>query len=200
MSSHWRYVLPALIFATHLLAGCATLTTSSSQTVTLTTEPPGAACTFKRDGQVIGIVNPTPGSLTVSKSHSDIDVSCRRDDYLDAVGRVGSKFQAMTFGNILFGGIIGIVVDATSGATAEYEATISIRLTPAEFPSNEARDTFFEQQKETLVAQARQVRERISKMCSPADCEQQLRLATEEEKTGLERIEAQRQIARIKSG
>ena len=197
MSCLLRLALLALM-ASSLLGGCATLTTSSSQTVTLTTEPPGAACTFKREGEVIGIINPTPGSLTVSKSHSDIDVSCTREGYLDAVGRVGSKFQAMTFGNILFGGIIGIAVDAVSGATAEYEANVSIRMTPAEFASVEARDKFFDQQRETFLAQATQVKERISSMCKPPDCEQQLRLAADEEKAGLARIEAQRQAARVK--
>jgi len=198
MSCFLRLALLALM-ASSFLGGCATLTTSSSQTVTLTTEPPGAACTFKREGAVIGIINPTPGSLTVSKSHADIDVTCTREGYLDAVGRVGSKFQAMTFGNILFGGIIGIAVDAVSGATAEYEANVAIRMTPAEFASAEARDKFFEQQRETFVAQAKQVRERISSMCNPPACEQQLRLADDEEKAGLARIETQRQAARIKA-
>jgi hypothetical protein len=196
-----------------LLGGCATLTTSSSQTVTLTTDPAGAACTFKREGKVVGIVNPTPGSLVVSKSHTDIDVACVKEGYLDATGKVGSKFQAMTFGNILFGGIIGIAVDAASGATAEYEPTISIRLTPSEFPDVAARDRFFDLQRETLIAQAKQVRERISSMCSssqrptgtgslPSDqnnCDEQLRLARDDEKAALDRIEAQRQAAKVKS-
>jgi hypothetical protein len=185
--------------ASSLLGGCATLTTSSSQTVTLTTEPPGAACTFKRDGEVIGIVNPTPGSLTVNKSHADIDVSCVKEGYIDAIGRVGSKFQAMTFGNILFGGIIGIAVDAVSGATAEYEANVAIRLTPAEFETEQARDRFFEQQRETFVAQAKQVKDRIARMCEPPNCDRQLKLADEEERAGLARIEAQRQSARIQA-
>jgi len=124
MSGLVRLALLSLM-ASAFLGGCATLTTSSSQTVTLTTEPPGAACTFRREGEVIGIVNPTPGSLSVKKSHADIDVTCVKEGFLDAVGRVGSKFQAMTFGNILFGGIIGIAVDAVSGATAEYEANVA---------------------------------------------------------------------------
>lgn len=187
-----------VLMASTLLGGCATLTTSASQTVTLTTEPPGAACTFKREGEVIGIVNPTPGSLSVKKSHADIDVNCVKEGFLDAVGRVGSKFQAMTFGNILFGGIIGIVVDAASGATAEYEANVAIRMTPAEFPSIEARDKFFDLQRETFVTQATQVKERISSMCQPPDCERQLALAADEEKAGLARIEMQRQSARVK--
>jgi hypothetical protein len=119
----------------------------------------------------------------------------------------------MTFGNILFGGIIGIVVDAASGATAEYEPTITIRLTPSEFADAAARDRFFDEQRDTFVAQAKQVRARISEKCQSSDrqsgagsmgvaspnCDDQLRLADEEEKSGLARIEAQRQTARIKA-
>jgi len=44
---------------------------------------------------------PDPGSLTVKKSHADIDATCVEEGILDVVGRVGAKFQAMTFGNIL---------------------------------------------------------------------------------------------------
>ena len=198
MEKRLRVVLLVLA-AAGFLGGCVTLTTSSSQTVALTTEPPGAACTFKREGQIIGIINPTPGSLSVTKSHSDIDVTCTKEGYVDAAGRVGSKFQAMTFGNILFGGIIGIAVDAVSGATAEYEATVAIRLMPAEFLNIEARDRFFEQQRETFVTQTRQVRERISRRCNPPDCDRQLKHTEDEETTAFARIEARRQSARIKA-
>jgi hypothetical protein len=194
-----RTVALLAALAVILLNGCATLTTSSSQTVTMMTEPPGATCTFKREGQVIGVVNPTPGSLSVQKSHKPIDVACAKDGFIDAVGTVGSRFQPMTFGNVLFGGIIGIVVDAASGASAEYEPQITVRLTPSDFASAEARDSFFIRQRDIFVAQSKQVRERISETCKPLECEQQLRLAEHEEKSGLARIEAQRQSSKIKT-
>ncbi|MGE5161175.1 MAG: hypothetical protein ACM3O5_06695 [Betaproteobacteria bacterium] len=209
----FRFCAALALLAMAMLSGCATLTTSSSQTVTMTTDPAGAACTFKRDGQVIGVVNPTPGSLSVSKSHTAIDVSCAKEGFIDARGSVGSKFQAMTFGNILFGGIIGIAVDAASGATAEYEPTITIRLIPSEFADAAARDRFFDEQRDSFIVEARKVRARISEMCQPSErgsgagsmggaspnCNDQLRLADEEEKSGLARIEVQRQAARIKA-
>lgn len=156
-----RFCPPLVCLALALLGGCATLATSTSQTLTVMTEPSGASCTFKRDGQVIGAVNPTPGSLSVNKSHTAIDVACTKDGFLDASGSVGSKFQAMTFGNILFGGIVGIVIDVASGATAEYEPTVTIHLTPSAFADRTARDAFFDQQRTTFVAQTQQVRERI---------------------------------------
>lgn len=195
-----------------LLGGCATLTTSSSQTVTVMTDPAGAACTFKREGQVVGIVNPTPGSLMVSKSHTAIDVACVKEGYVDATGTVGSKFQAMTLGNILFGGIIGIVVDAASGATAEYEPQITVLLTPSEFTDADARDRFFDRQRDTFAAQARQARARIAEDCQSSgrpsgsgagsgnsDCDDKLRRADDEEKSGLARIESQRQTAKVRT-
>ncbi|HTO49123.1 MAG TPA: hypothetical protein VML91_15905 [Burkholderiales bacterium] len=144
------------------------------------------------------MINPTPGSISIEKSHDAIDVSCTKNGFLDAVGSVGSKFQPMTFGNILFGGIIGVVVDAASGATAEYETQVTITLTPNEFPGAEARDKFFDQRRESFIVQAKQVKQRIESMCNENECQKQLRLAAEGEKAGLARIEAERQAANIK--
>ena len=126
-------------------------------------------------------------------------MTCTKQGYVGAVGRVGSNFQRMTFGNTLFGGIVGIAVDAVSGATAEYEANVAIRPAPTEFPGIEARDRFIGQQRETFVTQTRQVRERISRRCSPPDCDRQLQLTEDEETTAFARIEARRQSARIKA-
>jgi hypothetical protein len=192
-----RYGLPC--FVAWLACGCATITTGSGQAVNVITEPEGAACIFRRDGAVIGIVNPTPGSLSITKSHTAIDVDCRKEGFLDAIGSVGKQFQPMTFGNIILGGLIGVIVDVASGATAQYEPTVSIRLTPAEFDDQQARDRFFDQQKATLVAQTKLVRERIANACRSTDCDAQLRLANEEEQRALARIESMRKSARIKS-
>jgi hypothetical protein len=166
--------------------------------VTILTEPPGATCVFSREGGVIGVVNPTPGSLSVKKSHAEIAVACMKPGYLDARGVVGSKFQAMTFGNILFGGIIGLVVDAASGATAEYAGEIRITLVPAEFADASERDVFFARRREEFVAEAAKVRERIAQMCVD-DCDRQLSAAAEEERAGLARIEASRASAKLKT-
>jgi hypothetical protein len=57
---------------------------------------------------------------------------------------MASEFQAMTFGNILFGGLIGVVVDAASGATHEYPPLVTITLVPELFASIAERDAFYE--------------------------------------------------------
>jgi len=42
-----------------------------------------------------------------------------------------SSFKGMTFGNILFGGITGVGVDAATGAMHEHPPTVTVRLKPA---------------------------------------------------------------------
>jgi hypothetical protein len=181
-----------------LCGGCATLTKGSSQSVTVHTDPAGATCTLTRESSTVAVVNPTPGTVTVSKSHTDLGVRCARDGYLDAVGTIGSKFQAMTFGNILFGGLIGVVVDAASGATAEYDPSVTIVLVPAAFPTEQARDEFFDRRREEFKVEARKVKERIETMCAGGpDCGRQLKEAEVQEAVGLTRIEDQRKAARI---
>lgn len=183
------------------LEGCATLVTGNSQTLTLDTQPPGASCLFKRDGSTIGAVNPTPGSISVDKSYKDIDVVCSKEGYRDAAGRVGSSFQPMTFGNVLFGGLVGIVIDAASGAVMQYEPTLTIVLVPASFDSVAARDAFFEQRRANYLAQAEAVRKRIEERCSPndRDCARQLAEAKAAEQKGLVQIEQERESATVQS-
>lgn len=134
-----------------LCSGCATITKGSSQTVTVNTDPTGASCTLTRDASTLAVVNPTPGSVSIAKSSTPINVLCRKTDFLDAAGTLTSQFQAMTFGNILFGGLVGVVIDAASGATHEYEPMVTITLIPALFPDYPTRDAFFDRMRETLI-------------------------------------------------
>lgn len=158
-----------------LQAGCATLTTGSSQTLTIVSDPPGAACVLQRDGGVIGAVNPTPGSILISKSHSEVRVQCTRDGYLKAEQSVGAAFQAATLGNVLLGGLIGIVVDAASGASASYEPQLLVLMVPAEFATAAERDRFFEARRDRLAELRRQQEAQIKQSCRADECDRLLK-------------------------
>lgn len=192
-----RLLTAILVLGASALTGCATLTTGTDQTVEVTTDPEGAACTFTRNGQTIGVVDPTPGTVTVAKANADILIRCTKTGYLDNTGKVGSTFQAWTFGNILFGGLIGVFIDIASGATSEYEPRVQITMVPQQFASIADRDAFFDRLKTMLAEETRVVRERVQQSCQGAECQRQLDLALTEEKNGLERIEAQRNAAVI---
>lgn len=197
-----------------LTSGCSTLTKGTSQTVTVNTDPPGAVCALTRDGKSLAVVNPTPGSVSISKSSAAISVDCKKDKYVDAAGTMASEFQAMTFGNVLFGGLIGVAIDAASGATHEYPPIVTITLTPNEFATIADRDTFFERMQTNLLRESAAVKERIAKECSnrervsspggqtaagavPPQCERELAAADAGTQSKQAQIEQQRLLAKV---
>jgi hypothetical protein len=111
-----------------LLPGCATLFEGTSQSVSISTDPAGADCTIDRNGSRIGQVNPTPGSIHLDKSKDDLSVLCKHPGYQSATVTESPKFQGTTFGNIVAGGLVGVIVDAASGANYAYPAEVRINL------------------------------------------------------------------------
>lgn len=181
------------------LSGCATITKSSSQTVTIDTRPPGATCTLTRGGKRFAIVNPTPGAISVEKSSDAISISCTKEGYLETAGTLESSFQAMTFGNILFGGLIGVAVDAASGAMHEYEPLVTITLIPEEFATAAERDAFFADMKAEFLKEAKEVTARIERQCNPqSECDRQLKAAEVAKEARLADIEKKRLLAKVR--
>lgn len=140
----FKYVRSAaLLSAVWAVAGCASITQGTDQQVTAKTEPSGAKCEFRRDGETLGVVNPTPGTITVSKSKDTIKVECEKSGRERAVRSMDSEFEGMTAGNALFGGLIGVGVDAASGAMHEYPTEIFMRLPDKETSDSEAKPMSF---------------------------------------------------------
>ncbi len=123
---------------------CATIVDGTSQDISVTTVPGGATCEFERVGSVVGLIDATPGTIHVSKSKDSIVVTCTKEGHLSATEVVSSDFGGTTLGNILLGGVVGVVIDASSGANNKYPDTISLALPPEKFESAEARDTYFD--------------------------------------------------------
>lgn len=113
-----------------LLPGCSTLINGSNQSVSVATTPAGASCAIDRAGEHLGSVGVTPGNLTVSKSKNDLLVTCDKEGYRQATLTQPPKFVATTVGNLIAGGLVGIVVDAASGANYVYPAEVHLDLAP----------------------------------------------------------------------
>ncbi len=121
----------AFILPVVLLSACATIVNGSSQTVTVSTVPPGATCTVDRMGARIGAVAQTPGSVRLDKSKNDLSVTCGKPGFQTVTVTKAPSFCAATFGNILLGvigGPVAVVVDAASGANYEYPGDIRLDL------------------------------------------------------------------------
>lgn len=118
-------------------AGCSTIIEGTSQDITLTSVPSEAACTVQKNGVTIATVNKTPGRVTVDKSSADLTVVCNKEGFKETRGILESDLAAATFGNAIAGGLIGVVIDASTGANSKYDDTITVRLLP-ETPATDA--------------------------------------------------------------
>jgi hypothetical protein len=180
-----------------LLTGCATITTGTTQNIAVTTDPDGADCSFSRNDQFIARVNPTPGSLSISKSGSSLSVSCKREGYHDTAETIGSDFQAVTLGNVLIGGVIGIVVDAASGAINKYPESIAFKLLPLVFQTAEQRERFFDGLKATSVLTYTRAAADIERSCRPEECVALLKSAEAARDARAVDIERRRLLAKV---
>lgn len=193
-----RWIVIAVIsFSFALLTGCATVTTGSTQNIAVTTDPDGADCSFSRNEQFIARVNPTPGSLSISKSGSSLSVSCKREGYHDIVETIGSEFQAVTLGNILIGGIIGIAVDAASGAINKYPESVSVKFVPLVFHTAEQRERFFDSLKASSVLAYSRAAAEIERACKPEECATLLKAAEAARDARAADIERRRLLAKV---
>jgi hypothetical protein len=183
-------------------AACSTIVEGTDQTVTVTSEPEGAVCELTREGLSVGAINPTPGSIEVDRSSDDITVKCDKDGYLTSIGELPSEFEGMTLGNVIFGGIIGVIVDVSTGASSEYPESINVVMIPASFPSEIERDLFFDNRIVVAVAQLEAAQEELSDKCGrrqrPQElCEndqEDLQTAFDEEFAEIERIRGEAKV------
>ena len=57
-------------------------------------------------------------------------VTCQAQCYAKGVGTLASHTEMMTAGNVLFDGLIGLGVDAASGAMNKYDPGVEVVMTP----------------------------------------------------------------------
>ena len=111
------------IFLFLALNNCASISESKNQSMSVTTgEVVGAMCTLS-NSKGSYYVNSTPGSVMVRNACDQLTVTCTKKGYVPANSSAGSiqdKSKGMAWGNIIFGGIIGIAVDRQTGAGCTY--------------------------------------------------------------------------------
>lgn len=114
-----------------LTSGCSTITGGgTSQALSVQTyaadgkDVEGARCEMTNDEGTWFVV--TPGSTTVRRSNKDLQVVCKKPDTDVGGGNVVSRTTGNMFGNIIFGGGIGALIDHNNGSAYEYPALIKI--------------------------------------------------------------------------
>lgn len=125
-----KHVLLILLAAATLLTqGCATITRGTSQGYVIESEPAGAQVTLS-NGQTCT----TPCALNLKRKHG-FTATFKKDGFqtqqTNVVSQIADMGAAGMAGNVVFGGVIGVGVDALSGATNELVPNpLKITLTP----------------------------------------------------------------------
>ena len=126
----------AVIVLSIYLSGCATITTGSTQLVTINCNVDGA--TIKLDGRKIG---KTPFVGKIKKNHKIITI--KKDGYKTHRIALSTTLEGMFWGNIITGGTLGSSTDFASGAAYKYSpASFQVELYAKDISLNEFKEIF----------------------------------------------------------
>lgn len=126
----------AVILASSLSA-CASITTGTTQPLTVVTPYVNeASCQLNDTAGGSWFIRHTPDTVTVNKGDGPMTIRCEKDGYRDGVTVLNETFQGATLGNILLGGGIGVIVDASTGAAQEYPKDAKVYLEPEKWQSD----------------------------------------------------------------
>ncbi len=113
-------------------SGCATLTSSEMQVVSLNTKTVDGKpvdkvkCTLRNDKGAWESMS--PGFASVRRSNEDLMVECKKEGVADGFLRVISRAAGGMFGNIIFGGGIGAIIDHNKGTGYNYPDDLPVKM------------------------------------------------------------------------
>ncbi len=116
-----HYVVMLVCLAALSASGCGTIMHGNTQDIPITSTPAGAKA------EVAGQVVITPATVTIHRNFN-YSVTFTKEGYQTAVVQMRKTVDPWIFGNILVGGIPGIIVDMLTGSAAQ--------LTPAAVHAN----------------------------------------------------------------
>ena len=128
--------------------------TGSSDAVTIQSVPSGAYFTTN-----VGISGHTPKVVQVPASQ-DLIIETRRKGYERATAIVKSRMSKWIAGNLLFGGLIGIVIDLVNPNARTHDGTVTVQLVRAENVDSDEMGAM-EENSRTLRASIREVPQEI---------------------------------------
>ena len=124
---------PAIVLALALqtlLTGCASITKDSNQPVKIETYSKnnqvvtGVKCVAKNErGEWTATA---PGTVSVHRSGENLQVNCEKEGEQPGLATVISRANGGMFGNILFGGGIGAIIDHNKGTAYSYPDWIRV--------------------------------------------------------------------------
>lgn len=194
-----KYRVTAIAGLALATAACATVAAGTSQDIRVVSDPPGADCKLTRDGAHIVSLT-TPGTANVPRSKRDLAVTCSKAGLSDASDVIPSVVHAGTVGNIIAGGVVGIVIDAASGANNNYRELTIVVFAPESFETAAARDNFYRDLRRRVTAAADAEVKRVMDSCPQSKrefCTIEADRVKQAKAAALDSVEAKKASARI---
>lgn len=118
------------LLAIAVLTGCSTITQDGGQSLSLTAshngQPIEADCKLDNDrGQWTA---KAPSNVQVRKSGEDLNVTCKKDGVPDGLLKAISRAAGSMYGNIIFGGGIGAIIDHNKGTGYDYPSRLPVKM------------------------------------------------------------------------
>lgn len=107
-----------------VFAGCATIVSGSTQSISVSSVPSGATVTAEPGG----VKATTPGTLILTRKDGPYQVTFALDGHDSYSVMLTTDTNEWMWGNVIIGGIIGMLIDTSTGA--------SLKLSPDEINAN----------------------------------------------------------------
>lgn len=130
-----------------LLTACSTITQENTQVISLTSTYNGksveADCNLTNDKGTY--VAKTPSHVTVHKSSEDLNITCKKEGLPDGLLTAISRAAGSMWGNIIFGGGIGAIIDHNNGSGYDYPEILVVKMGESnivdKYPKSKGQET-----------------------------------------------------------
>lgn len=114
-----------IIITTSLLVGaCATLTVGNEQLLTVQTSPESNAQCSLNNNEGAWYISQTPSYVTIRRSSSALKIACTAKNNASAAAVINPFIHE----RVLYGGLIGAVIDRDNGSAYEYPQVITVEI------------------------------------------------------------------------
>jgi len=123
-----------ITFLASSLFGCASIVSKSNWPVNVQSNPSGAKCVVAKESGTQLHSGETPMTVTLDSSSGFFSsakyiVTCNKDGYQPSISQLSAGMNGWYFGNIIFGGLIGLlIVDPATGAMWKLDESHIVNL------------------------------------------------------------------------
>lgn len=132
----FKKIISVMAISSFLFTSCATIVSNSNWPLTINSTPSGARVEITNDNDEIVYTGLTPCILELKSGDgyfckANYKLKLSKNGYNEKLINIGTRFNGLYIGNIIFGGVIGLlIVDPLTGAmykldTKEVDETLT---------------------------------------------------------------------------